>query len=94
MGWAMRQAASLIFAAPPTCTYEKALEHFSKAEETEPSFYKKNLVMIATCHHRLGKLDHAKSFLAKAIAMPTLNPDDKAAHDEALKLASLVGIKL
>ena len=33
--WYLRQVASVIFATPPSSTYEEALGHFQKAEEGE-----------------------------------------------------------
>jgi len=32
MSWAMHKIAGALFATPPTCTYEKALQHFLDAE--------------------------------------------------------------
>jgi hypothetical protein len=46
MPWYQRKIASAVFATPPTSTYEEALAYFKKAEETEPSFYSMNLLML------------------------------------------------
>ena len=38
--WYQRKVAAVIFATPPSGTYEEALEKFMHAEEVEPNFYR------------------------------------------------------
>jgi tetratricopeptide (TPR) repeat protein len=86
MPWYERQAASLLFAAPPSSTYDAALALFLKAEQLEPGFYKKNAQMLASTYYRLGKYDDAKKWKQTALAMPTKTLDDEEAHQQASKL--------
>jgi tetratricopeptide (TPR) repeat protein len=86
MPWYERQAASLLFAAPPSSTYDEALKLFLKAEQLDPGFYKKNAQMLASTYYRLGKYDDAKKWKQTALAMPTKTLDDEEAHQQALKI--------
>ena len=36
LSWLERQAASLIYATPPSSSYEEALEHFLKSDKIKP----------------------------------------------------------
>lgn len=38
--WYQRKIASVIFATPPSGTFEEALENFLLAEKLEPNFYR------------------------------------------------------
>ena len=40
MPWYLRKMASMVFSAPPTSSFEEALQYFLKAEEAEPKFYR------------------------------------------------------
>lgn len=86
MPWYERQAASLLFAAPPSSSYDEALKLFLKAEQLDPGFYKKNAQMLASTYYRLGKYDDAKKWKQTALAMPTKTLDDEEAHQQALKI--------
>lgn len=66
MPWYQRKIVSAIFATPPTGTYEEALEHFLKAEQTKPGFYSMNLLFIGKCYQRLKNSEKAKEYLTLA----------------------------
>lgn len=84
--WYQRKIASVVFATPPSGTYEDALEQFLHAEKLEPNFYSKNLLMIGKCYQILGKNEEAKQYLTRAMNYPGKTLDDKEAMDEATQL--------
>ncbi|XP_042877207.1 regulator of microtubule dynamics protein 1-like [Penaeus japonicus] len=84
--WYQRKIASVVFATPPSGTYEDALKEFLHAEELEPNFYSKNLMMIGKCYQMLGKKEEAKHYLTRAMNYPAKTLDDKEAVDEATQL--------
>ncbi|KAI9989164.1 hypothetical protein PInf_019303 [Phytophthora infestans] len=43
MTWIEKRAAAALFGAPPSATYEEAVEHFHAAENISPGFWKKNV---------------------------------------------------
>lgn len=84
--WYQKKIVSAIFAAPPTTTYEEALECFEKAEETKPNFYSMNHLMLGKTYYALKRNDKAKEYLTLAANVIVLNEDDKEAKEEATKL--------
>lgn len=66
MPWYQRKVVSTIFATPPSGTYEEALAHFLKAEETKANFYSKNLLSIGKCYLALKDKGKAKEYLSRA----------------------------
>ena len=86
LSWGMRKTAALIFAAPPTGTYEEAVAHFQLAEGIKPGFYVRNRLMIAKCQKELRDKPGAKKWAALALELPIDNHDDTEAADEARKL--------
>ncbi|XP_055038607.1 regulator of microtubule dynamics protein 1 [Misgurnus anguillicaudatus] len=84
--WYQRKVAAVIFASPPTATYEEALEYFLKAEEVDPNFYSKNLLMLGKTYMKLGDRERAALWLQKAHDYPALTEEDKEVHKEALDL--------
>eukprot|EP00730_Choanoeca_flexa_P005639 TRINITY_DN11990_c0_g2_i1.p2 TRINITY_DN11990_c0_g2~~TRINITY_DN11990_c0_g2_i1.p2 ORF type:complete len:154 (+),score=31.54 TRINITY_DN11990_c0_g2_i1:722-1183(+) len=81
--WYQRQAASAVFATPPSATYEEALTYFQAAETTEPGFYAKNAYYLGVTHARMGNKADAKQWLQACINMPASNADDREAHELA-----------
>jgi len=86
MPWYQRKIASTIFAAPPTSTYEEALEYFLKAETIDPKFYSQNLLMLGKTYMKLNMNDEALKYLKMAAVHPPTNDDDRNANSEAQKL--------
>lgn len=84
--WYQRKIVSTIFAAPPSGTYEEALECFEKAEKTKPNFYSMNHLMLGKTCQALKQNDKAKEYLTLAANVVVLNEDDKQAKEEAAKL--------
>lgn len=84
--WYQRKVAAVIFASPPTATYEEALEFFLKAEEVDPNFYSKNLLMLGKTYMMLRDDEHAATWLRKACDYPALTDEDKQVRKEALDL--------
>lgn len=72
MPWYQRKIVSTIFAAPPTGTYEEALDYFLKAEDKKPGFYSLNLLYIGKCYYNLKNKEKAKEFLTKASEVQVL----------------------
>lgn len=70
--WYQRKIVSTIFAAPPTGSYEEALEFFLKAEDTKPNFYSLNLLMLGKCYNQLKDAAKAKHYLTLAAEVNVL----------------------
>jgi len=91
LGYFSRQIASVLYATPPTATFEEALEHFLKAEEVEPEFWNKNCLMIAKCYEKLGNRDKAFEWAEIASRRLVLNPEDEAVAQEARQMTKTLG---
>ncbi|KAM9333476.1 regulator of microtubule dynamics protein 1-like isoform 1-T1 [Pholidichthys leucotaenia] len=89
--WYQRKVAELIFSSPPTATYEEALEFFLKAEEADPNFYSKNLLMLGKTYMAMKDQQKALLWLTKAKEYPARTLEDKEVHKEALDLLKKLG---
>lgn len=89
--WYQRKVAAVIFASPPTATYEEALAYFLKAEEVDPNFYSKNLLMLGKTYMMLKDQDKALLWLDKAQNYPAITEEDKQVHKEAVDLLKKLG---
>ncbi|CAL1596436.1 unnamed protein product [Knipowitschia caucasica] len=89
--WYQRKMAAVIFATPPTATFEEALEHFLKAEEVDPNFFSKNLLMLGQTYLKIKDKINAKVWLEKAKAYPPLTHEDKQVQKEAIDLLKTLG---
>lgn len=84
--WYQRKIAAVIFAAPPSATYDEALAYFLKAEEAKPGFYVANWTCIGKTYIQLGKKAEAREWLTKAKDFTTTDPEDLEAVNEAAAL--------
>ncbi|XP_067132371.1 regulator of microtubule dynamics protein 1-like [Centruroides vittatus] len=84
--WYQRKIASVIFASPPTSTYEEALQFFEKAEEIEPNFYSMNLLYLGKTYLKLNQKEKAVICLEKVKNYPLKTRDDHEAFKEAVEL--------
>ena len=50
----------MLFATPPTSTYDEALALFVKAEQIQPDFYKTNKLFLAKTYLRLNRPDEVR----------------------------------
>jgi len=91
--WYQRQIASVVFATPPTSTYEEALTYFEKGEEVNPGWYSTNLLMLGKTHMKLNNKDKAIEFLTKCKEADVKNEDDKQANKESVDLLKSLGVK-
>ncbi|XP_076617326.1 regulator of microtubule dynamics protein 1 isoform X2 [Chaetodon auriga] len=89
--WYQRKVAAIIFASPPTSTYEEALEFFLKAEEVDPNFYSKNLLMLGKTYMAMNDKQKALLWLTKAKEYPAHTEEDKEVHKEAVDLLKKLG---
>ncbi|XP_078253378.1 regulator of microtubule dynamics protein 1 [Rhinoraja longicauda] len=90
MPWIQQKIAAALFATPPNSTYEEALHYFDKAEEAEPNFYSKNLLMLGKTYIKLQNKRLALLWLTKAINHPVRNEEDKQVQKEAAELLKLL----
>ena len=74
------------FASPPKSSFEEALTHFERAEQMEPGFYPKNLLLLANTCAKLGRTTEAKAWLEKCLAAKQVTPEDEETVAEARKL--------
>jgi tetratricopeptide (TPR) repeat protein len=86
LGWVQRKAAAAFFAAPPTSTYEEAIQHFKKAEEVKPLFYIGNQVSMARAYLGLKNKAEAKKCLQTALTIQPENEKDEKLLKEAQDL--------
>ncbi|MBN3302458.1 RMD1 protein, partial [Amia calva] len=84
--WYQHKIAAMLFASPPTSTYEEALEFFLKAEAVDSNFYSKNLLMVGKTYMMLKDQEKAKLWLSKARDYPAHTEEDKQVHKEAVDL--------
>ncbi|XP_041824498.1 regulator of microtubule dynamics protein 1 [Melanotaenia boesemani] len=84
--WYQRKVAAVIFSSPPTSTFEEALEFFLKAEEVDPNFYSKNLLMLGKTYMAMKDTQKALLWLTKAKDYPAHTLEDKEVHKEAVDL--------
>lgn len=86
MPWYQRKVANAIFAAPPSSSFEEALNFFIKAEEVEPHFYSMNFLMLGKTYMKLKNYEKAMYYLKLARDYPPKNSDDRMANNEAIEL--------
>ncbi|XP_061569650.1 regulator of microtubule dynamics protein 1 [Cololabis saira] len=89
--WYQRKVAAVIFSTPPTSTFEEALGYFLKAEEADPNFYSKNLLMLGKTYMAMKDRQNALLWLSKARDYPALTLEDKETHKEAVELLKTLG---
>ncbi|XP_034429064.1 regulator of microtubule dynamics protein 1 [Hippoglossus hippoglossus] len=89
--WYQRKVAAALFSSPPVSTYEEALEFFLKAEEVDPDFYSKNLLMLGKTYLAMKDKQKALMWLTKAKEYPAHTLEDKDVHKEAVDLLKRLG---
>jgi len=86
LSWVEQKAAAAFFASPPRSTFEVAYAHFAAAEEIEPGFYPKNLLLLAQTCAKLNRLPEAREWLQKCRDAPLKTPEDEETLSQAAKL--------
>ncbi|XP_033125354.1 regulator of microtubule dynamics protein 1-like isoform X2 [Anneissia japonica] len=81
--WYQKKAAALIFTTPPESSFNEALSYFSKAEEVEPNFYSKNLLMLGKTYIKLNNIKMALLYLTKARDYPAKTEEDLMVREES-----------
>ncbi|XP_041923666.1 regulator of microtubule dynamics protein 1 [Alosa sapidissima] len=84
--WYQRKVAAMIFASPPTATFEEALAFFQQAEEVDPNFYSKNLLMMGKTYMMMKDNGNALAWLTRARDYAPHTEEDKQVHKEAVDL--------
>ncbi|KAK2110398.1 Regulator of microtubule dynamics protein 1 [Saguinus oedipus] len=85
MSWYQR-IAIMLFASLPSSTYEEALVYFHKAEQVDPNFYSKNLLLLGKTYLKLHNKKLAALWLTKARDYPAHTEEDKQIQTEAAQL--------
>ncbi|XP_006924121.1 regulator of microtubule dynamics protein 1 isoform X2 [Pteropus alecto] len=86
MPWYQRRIARMLFAAPPSSTYEEALGYFQRAEQVDPNFYSKNLLLLGKTYLKLHNRKLAAFWLVKARDYPAHTEEDRQIQMEAAQL--------
>ncbi|XP_075861298.1 regulator of microtubule dynamics protein 1 [Microcebus murinus] len=86
MPWYQRRIAQVLFATPPSSTYEEALGYFHRAEHVDPNFYSKNLLLLGKTYLKLHNKKLAAFWLMKAKDYPPHTEEDKQVNTEAAQL--------
>jgi tetratricopeptide (TPR) repeat protein len=97
VSWVEKKMAGVIFAILPDSSLEIALETFQKAEDKNPGFYSKNLVLIARTLMALNReKERAAECLQSVIQKFSASDrwDDKEAVKEAKELLGKLGVKV
>jgi len=92
LSWHQRKLASVLFASPPSSSYEEALTYFKKAEEVEPNFYSMNLLMLGKSYLKLNEKELAINYLKKARDYLQKTDEDKQAQNEAMQILKSLGL--
>lgn len=66
LNWMTRKVVQVVFANPPSATFEQALECYEKAEGISPDFYSLNKLSLGKTYLQLNNKEKAKEFLTKA----------------------------
>lgn len=91
--WYIRKAGQLIFSEIPCSSYDEALQHFLKAEETKPNFYSRNLLMIAKTLLELNRKEDSVVYLRRCVHLiPKKTVDDEKVSEEAQQLLNKLGV--
>ena len=85
ISWVERNAAKLLFGAPPESSYEEALKFMIKSQEIRPS--KKASLFAALCYDKLNQKAQAKEMAAACLALPSFGEADADIDAQAKKLA-------
>ncbi|XP_015276917.1 PREDICTED: regulator of microtubule dynamics protein 1 [Gekko japonicus] len=86
MPWYQSKIAAVLFATPPSSTYDEALRYFQKAEDIEPNFYSKNLLFLGKTFMKLNNRKMALLWLTKAKERVAHTEEDKQVQKEAQEL--------
>ncbi|XP_029078356.1 regulator of microtubule dynamics protein 1 isoform X3 [Monodon monoceros] len=86
MPWYQRRLAEMLFATPPSSTYEEALGYFHRAEQVDPNFYSKNLLLLGKTYLKLHNKKLAAFWLTKAKDYAAHTEEDKQIQTEAAQL--------
>uniref|UniRef100_F7BGJ3 Regulator of microtubule dynamics protein 1 n=2 Tax=Ornithorhynchus anatinus TaxID=9258 RepID=F7BGJ3_ORNAN len=93
MPWYQSRIAAMLFATPPSSTYEEALNYFQKAEQADPNFYSKNLLLLGKTYLKLSNKKLAAFWLLKAKDYPVHTEEDKQVQKEAADLLKTFSVK-
>lgn len=77
LAWYERKLAAVVFGAPPSSTYEEALNHFLEAEKLNPAFYSANQFMIGLVNLKMGNKAAAKEWFTKLLDYKIVKDEDK-----------------
>ncbi|KAL3669945.1 hypothetical protein V7S43_005319 [Phytophthora oleae] len=84
--WLERKAAALLFGKPPESSYDEALKFLLKADEVATEVWKERLLAIAQVYHKKKDYPAARTWVHKALALPTGLEEDEISHEKAQAL--------
>ncbi|XP_012530883.3 regulator of microtubule dynamics protein 1 isoform X2 [Monomorium pharaonis] len=90
LAWYQRKIASIIFAEPPTSSFEEALMYLENAEKIDPNFYSRNLLMLGKTYLKLNRKEDAIKYLKKAAEFPAKDDEDQKTKQEAQKILNSI----
>ncbi|TFK10932.1 Regulator of microtubule dynamics protein 1 [Platysternon megacephalum] len=86
MPWYQSKIAAMLFATPPTSTYEEVLY----ANTSDPNFYSKNLLLLGKTYLKLNNKKMALLWLTKTRDYPAHTEEDKQVQKEAVELLNSI----
>jgi len=93
LSWVLKKFAKVLYGGLPEASNEKAVEHFSKAAEIDPSFLNHHLELGIT-YENMKEWAKAKECYDKVIEQPATDSDDGDHKAEAKKRLEKVAKKL
>ena len=81
-----RVVASIVFATPPTSSFDEALAHFMECERRDPGGTKANALMVAKSLRKLGRRDDAVDVIRALLERPDQDGDDRESSAAAKAL--------
>ncbi len=85
LSWVERQIASVIYAKPPTASFESAVEFFTKAHKLNPTDIR-HLLWLGKSYAKLGQKGKAMDALKQALAITATTDSEKNMHQEAKEI--------
>ena len=83
IGWLERQAAAVLFATPPTSTYDECRGYFLASDEIERTIH--NCIALGDLYYQEKNWNEAKKWFGAALALPASTENQKRQHEDATK---------
>lgn len=91
IGWTERQVAALLFAEPPTSTFQEALYYLLRAQTLYGAASShRNQIALGDVYLAMGQREHARKWFQLAALQPKQRPVDQALIEQASEKLSRI----